>query len=445
MNGRWTTRRRLFVAGGAAFWIVLLVLATVRASTRSGDSSPVGRAWKFARAERRTVGAEMPRGWLWPGDRVLRLDGKSFRACGEVVSIERPVGGASVTLALYPDAGLPDPLPPGTRLSLMDERGTLEWAFSRVFSPERQTELAAELRTMVSEREGWLRQAFGPVLEEFTRGVVADVTAELTTFVQTHEDELRGLGEDILERAKGRWEPILRDKLWPKILARLEPLGVTIGNELWAALPLADVVQAGAESVGGSLINWALPSDYELDEGEFDKWREGFLRDKAIPIITGHVPDALTAVEQSVTELLDDPAVQDAIRASFFDDALGNPKVIALVTEAFATAVLANQRLQDRLERLLDDPRVQRGLFDLAEQLEPRLMGMARSLLLDDEGRLHPELAMLARVRLIGSEGNWILLDLPVDVDARPSAAKQRLIILPYEGTRAEPWEAPQP
>ena len=451
--GPWTTRRTLFVAGGAAFWLVVLVLAGVRASARSGGSSPVGRAMSFAGAERWTVDAELPRGWLWPGDRVLRLHDGKFRACGEVASVQRPaVGGATATLALYPDAGLPHPLPGGARLSLLDERGTLEWAISRIFSPERQEQLGTTLREIFSEREGWLQQAFGPVLDEFARGVVSDVTAELTTFIVTHEDELRGLGEDLLEKVRVRWEPILRDRLWPNVLVRLEPLGVAIGNELWSALPLSDVLAAGAESVGGSLINWALPSGYELDEAQLDRWREGFLRDKAIPILLRHVPDALAAVEVSVDELLDDPVVQDALRASFFDDALGSPRVIGLVTEAFATAVLPNPRLRARLERLLDDQRVQRGLFDLAEQIEPRLIDLAKSLLLDDDGRLHPELAMLVRVRLIGSEGNWILLELPeqgAEAEAPaappPAGTPRRLVIRPYEGSRTGPGEAMQP
>jgi hypothetical protein len=95
---------------------------------------------------------------------------------------------------------------------------------------------------------------------------------------------------------------------------------------------------------------------------------------------------------------------------------------------------------------------VQRGLFDLVEQLEPRLIGLAKSLLLDDDGRLHPELAMLVRVRLIGSEGNWLLLELPGEAGGEPAPAarapagtERRLIILPYEGSRTGPVEGVLP
>ena len=59
---------------------------------------------------------------------------------------------------------------------------------------------------------------------------------------------------------------------------------------------------------------------------------------------------------------------------------------------------------------------------------------------------------MLVRVRLIGSEGNWILLELP-DRDAEEQApatrtttgVPRRLVILPYEGSRTGPGEAVLP
>ena len=446
-GGPWNARRRVFVAAGILLWITALAAVAAWTATRRGSATPVGRTLDFLAAEPRIVEADLPRGWLWPGDRVLRLDGGRFRACGEVLSLERPVGGATVRLALYPDAGLPDPLPPGTKLLLLDARGTLEWALSRVLSPERRTRLREQLKAMVAEREGFLRKTFGPVLEEFARGVVADVMAELSAFVRTHEDELRGVGEDLLARARERWEPILREQVWPRVLERLEPLGSRVGDELWQALPWGDLASAVAESMGSQVLNALLPADYEIPTNQIAQWRESYVRGVAVPIVERHLPEALEAVGEVVVALSDDPRIQDALRASFLEDGLGNPRVMGLISEAFSAAVLANPRLADRLHKLLDDPRVRRGLFDLAEQLEPRLIALARSFLLDDSGRqLHPELAMLVRVRLIGSEGSWLLLELPppgTTPPAAPSAGTTRLEILPFEGSTTAIWERP--
>ena len=456
MRGRRNARRWAFVATGSVVWIALTILLAWYAAARRGAGSPLGRTLELIGAGTRTIEADLPRGSLVPGDRVLRLDGRRFRPCGAVRSVDRPVGGATVRIDLFPDAGLPDPLPPGTRLLLLDDRGTLEWALARVLSPERRDRLQAQFRQMVVEREGWLRQAFGPVLKEFARGVVSDVTTELTAFVRTHQDELCSVGEDLLARARVRWEPLLRELLWPEALARLEPIGNRVGEELWAALPWGELAGAVGEQLGGSLANIVIPRAYELPTDQLRKWRDGFLRDTALPIVRRHLPEALAAVYDSVAKAAEDPRVQDALRASFFEDGLGNPRVIRLLSDAFAAAVLANPRLRDRLQRLLDDPRVQRGLFDLAEQLEPRLIALAKSFLLDDEGRsLHPELAMLVRVRLIGSEGNWVLLELPAatgpatttatttTTTTAGTAGKARLQIVPFAGSTTETWDRP--
>jgi len=285
------------------------------------------------------------------------------------------------------------------------------------------------------------------VLEEFARGVVADVTTELSAFVRTHEDELRGVGDDLLARARDRWEPILREQVWPRVLERLEPLGSRVGDELWQALPWGDLASAVAESMGSQVLNALLPADYEIPTNQIAQWRDSYVRGVAVPIVERHLPEALDAIGKVVVELSGDPRIQDALRASFLEDGLGNPRVMGLISEVFSTAVLANPRLSDRLHRLLDDPRVRRGLFDLAEQIEPRLIALARSFLLDDSGRqLHPELAMLVRVRLIGSEGTWLLLELPppgTSPPAPPSAGTTRLEIRPFEGSSTEIWERP--
>ncbi len=453
MRSRSAPTRWAFLAAGACLWLAALVSVVVWASARSGSAGPVGRTLAFAGSEPRTVSAELSGGRLSIGVRVMRFDGGRLRACGEVVGLAGPVGGATITLALYPDAGLPDPLPPGTRLVLFDERGTLEWAFARVLSEDRRGRLVAELRAMVTEREGWLREVFGPVLAEFARGVVGDVTAELSGFIRTNEDRLREVGEGVLERARTRWEPLLRELLWPRIVARLRPLAEKLGHELWTELPWGEIASNAAESLAGTVANLVLPERFQLSTDQIVRWRDGYLERTAIPKLEAYLPAALAAVGEAVSETVRDDRVQQALHDTLFQDGLGNPQVMGLIAEAFSAAVPANPRLRDRLAALLDDPRIRRALFDLAEQLEPRVLALTRMFLLDEEGRtLHPELAMLARVRLIGSEGAWILLELPPAAGDEPthgpalrSAPPTRLRIEPYAGSRAEVWERPLP
>ncbi|MBN1773398.1 MAG: hypothetical protein JXB32_19205 [Deltaproteobacteria bacterium] len=462
MRGRWTANRRAFLAAGACLWLAAVASVVVWASTRRGSATPVDRVLDFVAAEPRTVAAELPRGRLEPGDRVLHFADGRLRACGEVVGLERPVGGATVTLALYPDAGLPDPLPAGTRLVLFDARGTLEWALARVLSAERRARLGTELKAMATQREGWLREVFGPVLEEFARGVVTDITAELSGFVRTHEEQLREVGRDVLDRARTRWEPLLRELLWPRVVVRLTPLAERLGNELWNELPWSEIASSAAESGLSSLANVFLPANYELSTDQILRWRDRYLANRAIPKVASYLPEALEAVGEVVTEAMQDDRVRQAMQDTLLRDGLGNPKVMGLLAEAFSAAVPANPRLRERLQALFDDPRIRRALYDLAEQLEPHVLTLARMLLLDEEdGALHPELAMLARVRLIGSEGRWVLLELPDDDDGaagagapRPeprdpgataarSAGPVRLRIEEYSGSRTEVWERP--
>lgn len=457
MRSRRTTARRACLAAGVCLWLAAGVCVALWASARRGAATPLGRALDFAAGEPRTVEAELPRGRLSVGDRVLRLDDDKLRSCGEVIGIEGPVGGVTVTLALYPDAGLPDPLPEGTRLLRLDARGTLEWAMGRVLSSERRERLEAELRAMVTEREGWLRDAFGPVLEEFARGVVADILAELSGFLQTHEAELREVGWDVLERARARWEPLLRDLIWPRVVDRLRPMAERLGRELWSELPWGEIASSAARAVGATVANVFLPSGYELPADQILRWRDRYLAGTAIPKVESYLPEALEAVGEALAEAAEDERIQQALRDTLFRDTLADPKVTGLIAQAFSAAVLANPRLRERVQALLEDSRVRRALFDLAEQIEPRLVALARTFLLDETGgSLHPELAMLARVRLIGSEGTWVLLELPdperletgprhAETAAARGAGTVRLRIEEYSGSRTEVWERPLP
>jgi len=459
VRSRWTPARRACLAAGICLWLAAGTGVALWASARRGSATPLERALEFAAGEPRMVAADLPSGRLSPGDRVLRLRHGALRVCGEVLRVEGPVGGATATLALYPDAGLPDPLPTGTRLVRLDARATLEWALGRVLSPERRERLTAELRAMATEGRDRLRDALGPMLEEFARGVAGDILAELSGFLRTHEEQLRRVGQDVLERARVRWEPLLRELVWPRVVDRLQPLAERLGQELWSELPWGEIAAGAAQSLGGAVANVFLPSEYRLPTDQIRRWRDRYLAETAIPKVASYLPAALETVGEVLGELIEDERVGQALRDTLFRDGLGDPRVTGLLAQALSTAVLDNPRLRERLRALFDDPRLRRALFDLAEQLEPRVMAFARALVLDETGgALHPELAMLIRVRGIGSEGNWVLLELP---DAEPPAAgaprdvgptaagtvvgATRLRIEDYAGSRTEIWERPLP
>ena len=458
VRSRWNPARRACLAAGSCLWLAAAAGVALWALASHDAATPLERALEFAVAEPRTVAADLPSGRLSPGDRVLRLRHGAIQACGEVLRVEGPVGGATATLALYPDAGLPDPLPPGTRLVRLDAHATLEWALGRVLSPERRERLTAELRTMATESQERLRDALGPVLAEFARGVAGDILADLSGFVGTHEEQLRRVGLDVLARARARWEPLLRERVWPLVVDRLRPLAERLGDELWNELPWGEIAASAAQSLGGAVANVFLPSEYRLPTDQIRRWRDRYLAETAVPKVASYLPEALEAVGEVLGEMLEDERVGQALRDTLFRDALGDPRVMGLLAQAFSTAVLDNPRLRERLRGLFDDPRLRRALFDLAEQIEPRAVAFARTLVLDEtRGALHPELAMLVRVRRIGSEGNWVLLELP---DAEPTAAgaprdtgptaagtvgATRLRIEDYPSSRTEIWERPLP
>lgn len=453
MRSRWTCTRYAYLAGGIGVWLAAAVCVTLWVSTRHGSTTPLGRVFDFAAGEPRSIDVELPVGRLSPGARVFHLREGKLYSCGEVVRVEGPVGGATVTLALYPDAGLPDPLPPTTRLTLFDARGTLEWAIGRVLSSDRRHRVVAAVRAMVAEHEEALREAFGPVLQEFAQGMVGDIVAELARFLRTHHEELRDVGGDVLERARARWEPLLREILWPRVIDRLRPMAQQLGSELWNELPWGEIASTVAQAFGGAVVNVLLPSQYELPTDQVHRWRDRYLAETAIPKLGSYLPAALDAVGEVLAEAAEDERIRQALRDTLFEDGLGDPKVVGIVAKAFSAAVPGNQRLRARVRALLDDLRIRRALYDFAERLEPRLVALARTLLLDETtGALHPELAMLVRVRLLGSEKDWLLLELaPTDGGATTAASgtqpgrSNRLWIQLYTGSRIDLWEKPRP
>ncbi|MDI7269384.1 MAG: hypothetical protein QME96_15450, partial [Myxococcota bacterium] len=407
-----------------------------------GGAGPAAAPLRLLLSAPRVVSAEMRRGHVEPGDRVLWLRDGALRACGEVLSAESPVGGATVRLALYPDAGLPEPLGPGTTLTLMDQRATLEWALARVLSAERRAALGAEIRDLLSERRDWLKSTFGPMLDDLVRDAVRDVAAEMLDFARARGDEFRDVGAAMLERAKRRWEPILRDVVWPLVVVRLEPRARSLGYDLWNALPWSDLALAVGRSAGARMLNIFIPEGDEVPTDQIAGWREEYIRRVAIPAIQRRMPEVLDAIAAALVEASADPRVRDALRASLFEDGMGDPRVTALLAGALSAGVGSNPRLRARIERFVDDPRVRRAAFDLAEQIEPRVVRVARSLLIDERtGRLHAEIAMLARARILLREPRWILFD------PRPGAATgggdAPLRIERFGGSRTPVWERP--
>lgn len=445
MRKRWTPARIAAVSAGAAIWLAAILVPLLVAASGETGRSPLGRALRFAGSDPHEVTAELPYGEIFADVRILRFQDGDLRPCGHVRSVSgEPVGTRDVVLELYPDAGIPRPLPPGTRFWVLDRRATLEWALARVFSPDRRKRLAEEMKSILAERGEWLRSTLSPLLDEYAQGVVTDVAAEVGAFFESRHERLLDVGDALLQKMQRRWEPIFRDRLWPRILDGLSPIAVTIGDELWQALPLGEVAAAGARSIGSGAINRLLPERWELDTRQFDHWRDGYIRNTAVPIVERHLPEALAVVSGVLSEALADPEITAEIRATVMEDGLGDARVIRLLTEAFAATVMANPRIRERVGRFLDDPRLHRALVDLTDSIEPRLMQMVKQLVLDPvTGRLLPELAMLTRVRLLGREGRWILLEPP-----EPSAATtpspgepQQPTLRRWEDTTADAWE----
>jgi hypothetical protein len=444
MRKRWTPARIAAVSAGAAIWSAIVAAPIWAASAGEGESSALGRAIGFAGADPHVVAAELPYGWLYADVRVLAYRDGDLRPCGRVRSVaDEPVGAQDVSLELYPDAGVPSPLPPDARLWLLDRRGTLEWALSHVFSAERREALNEQMQAIFAERGEWLRATLSPLLAEHSQGVIADVMAEVGTFLESRRDRLLEIGEELVGKMQRRWELIFRDRLWPQILDGLSPIAVAIGGELWGALPWGDLASAAARSAGSGALNWLLPERWEMDTSQFDRWRDGYIRNTAIPIVERHLPEALAVVSRVLTTALADPEITAEIRATLMDDGLGDSRILALISEAFGATVLGNPRIRERVGRFLDDPRLHRALFDLADAIEPRLMELVKRFVLDPvTGRLLPELAMVARVRLLDREPRWILLELPEATGtAAPPALPRRPAIRRWEDSTADAWE----
>lgn len=449
-------------ACGVALWLVaavvaLLVLVGTGAAATGGG--PVRRTTSFLFSSKRSVAMDVPRAvpGLEAGTLVFLDRAGSLEPAGEVVALDDSVGAKTIRVELYPDAGLPASFPAGTTFTLYDARGTLEWTLSEVWSEKRRTEAMAKLGAFWNNRSNWLRTTLGPLFTELSRGVLDDAQSRVPEFLANKAPELQEFGEDLAERGKQRWLPILSGTLWPKVSQRLPAFFGDVARETWAALDWRDVFGGAASAsydglkgkigdVVGSVFSWppSLPGWSDVEETVLSPITEAAKAalDKVLrtgePIAKRRALALLMAV---VDELVDDPTVKAAVRASLVVDLLGDPCIADMMKDALVQLVQENPKIRERFERLVEDQRLRRALYDLAEDAGPLVVRMGRLAILDESGdALHPAVAQLVRMRVLERGACWIGIRLG---DGPPMASGMHPQVLLYSGTRREIWEEP--
>ena len=162
------------------------------------------------------------------------------------------------------------------------------------------------------------------------------------------------------------------------------------------------------------------------------------IADTAIPIAKKHAQLLLITL---AAELANDPAVREALSATVLVDVVGNPEVASMAKDALLTLVQNNPLVHQRLEGLVEDSRLGRALYDLAEEAGPLVLQMGRLAILDDAGSaLHPAVAQLVRMRILEHGACWIGIRLG---GGPPMRTSERPQVLLYSGTRREVWEDP--
>ncbi len=365
-------------------------------------TSWLAQVWKATAGEARWVPFRCQEPlWLRVGDPVYqKTTNGSLRLAGHVYLVRdlqnRVVSEGWTTqgqVYLTPDASWPV-----ERLEYYRADLSIQAGMEMLFPPEKRQELIRLLSQTWQEQGDELVKLMQPVVMEALHRSAPVVQEELTAALNRRADQVQQLLQKWQSQiVQKRLVPVLEKEVGPILQQHAVPLARKLGLELWARVSLWRFTVA-------ALLDMVQPDEKRLEK-EFEK----FVRKEVMPVLKEHSDEIMATAVEVVRQAWNRPAVRQAFQEAL-SEMVQDPQLQQLTQEVFQEAVLENPRVHQALAEAFRSPKSQKALSQLAQRLEPVARRIGELLLGTPEKGLTPELTRLLRLHVFGKDRRWLVL-----------------------------------
>ena len=319
---------------------------------------------------------------------VSSVDGTRFRD---------PLVTSQVQIVLYDDAI--HQFPEGWHLEYFTTPMSLEWVITMMIPPERQQEIAELIRQEWKVHQQDVMDELRPVMREGVRWAMRAVEADLSSIIQRHRADFRGLGDRFeTEILQEELLPLIRDEIFPVIQEEAQPLAMDIGRSLWQRISLWSFTWRYLYDVSPLPERNAVQSEFQR-----------YINNEALPELESRTEDFIALTRTIIRRVMQNPAVKESLRENLrriTEDAELQQIVWAILRES----TFENERLRRELEAYWKSQETRVAVRMASARIEPTVRGIGDLIFGTREKGITAEFSRILRSQILQKDRRWFVM-----------------------------------
>lgn len=393
-------RRHIRVIVGLIAWGGGMVCAMFFANNRLDNDfrhRVIPRLLQYATGRRSSVALSLSESLdIRTGDPIFLVE--ETGELTQVGEIQHRSSETAPTALLY--ASAPSPRA-DDRLNWYATPDSMAWVASTLIPEAKRQAINAELQRALAAHHDEILKSLQPLVERSMKQSLAIVEAELPSAIQEHREEIAAITEQYqTELIDKDVLPLVRREIWPIVRRRAQPLVIAIGNELWQKV-----------SVWG--FTWRFLYDKTPlvpRRTKFRKEFERFVDREAVPILERHSGKIVTVVQQVIRDASANPSVRAAARQSV-SKVLNDPALRRLLWRIVQQTAIENPKFRQALQDTWTGPDARDALAAASRRFEPTVRRIGELVIGTREKGITPEFAAVLRNQILGKDRRWLILE----------------------------------
>ncbi len=357
-----------------------------------------------------------PRGSLQSRDPVFMNSSGGARQVGYVDRVAQVDGSDDLVDIIWYDK---DVSPQTCRFIRHENLGRLGDAVELMFPPAKRQRIQRLLTAAMQQHGDAMVARLMPIMEQSLRESLPTIEVGLRQSLANHRDEI--------DRLAGRWNdeliqqrlvPLAKNEMVPIVRKHGEPLGQSIGRELWDRASLWSFTWR-------ALYDKSPLPKKDMMKQEWDR----FVEEEAIPIFESHAPEIAGAVQRIVIDVAASDEVRRELSAAA-DAIASDPAARQMLGTVLRESIAENLKLREvwRLAWTSDEARA--AIAQSSDALEPTMRMIGDELFGSRQTGIDPGFASLLRNQILQKDRRWIIA-VPDDDPAVSLPSKIELAIEP--------------